>query len=77
MSERVFIAVDHDVCIGVGRCEELEPNAVDLGDNPVSTPRPGIALTRERAEKLVKSCPSGAVSIAGPAPDDAPLAEPA
>jgi ferredoxin len=75
--KKVFIAIDHDVCIGVGRCEELEPNAVDLGDNPVSTPRPGIALPLERAEIVVKNCPSGAISIAGPAPDDAPLAEPA
>ena len=30
----------------------------------------------ERAEAMVKNCPSGAISIAGPAPDDAPVAEP-
>ena len=48
--DKVFIAIDPDVCVGVGKCEELEPNAVDLGDNSVSSPRPGIALTRERAE---------------------------
>jgi ferredoxin len=74
---KVFIAIDQDVCVGVGRCEELEPNAVELGNNPTSSPLPGIALTQERAEILVKNCPSGAISIAGPAPDDAPLAEPA
>lgn len=73
--EKVFITIDQDVCIGVGKCEELEPNAVELGDSAVSTPLPGIALTRERAEALVKNCPSGAISIAGPAPDDTPLAE--
>jgi ferredoxin len=75
--DKVFISIDHDVCVGVGKCEELEPNAVELGDSAVSTPLPGIALTTERAERLVKNCPSGAISIAGPAPDDAPLAEPA
>ena len=75
--DKVFIAIDQDVCVGVGKCEELEPHAVDLGDSAVSSPRPGIALTRERAERLVKNCPSGAISIAGEAPDDAELAEPA
>jgi ferredoxin len=74
---KVFIAIDQDICVGVGKCEELEPNAVDLGNNAVSTPLPGIALTLERAERLVKSCPSGAISIAGDAPEDAELAEPA
>jgi ferredoxin len=74
--DKVFIAIDQDLCVGVGKCEELEPDAVDLGDNPVSSPRPGIALTPERAERLVKNCPSGAISIAGPAPDDAPVPEP-
>ena len=76
MGEKVFIAIDPDICVGVGKCEELEPNAVDLGNNPVSTPLPGIALPLERAEAMVKNCPSGAISIAGPAPDDAQLAEP-
>ena len=73
--DKVFIAIDPDICVGVGKCEELEPDAVDLGDNAISTPLPGIALTVERAERLVKNCPSGAISIAGPAPDDAPLPE--
>ena len=76
MGDKVFIAIDADVCVGVGKCEELEPNAVELGDSAVSQPLPGIALTRERAETIVKNCPSGAISIAGPAPDDAQLAEP-
>lgn len=74
---KVFIRIDEDVCIGVGRCEELEPNAVELGDDGVSRPLPDVALTQERAERLCRECPSGAISIAGPAPDDAPLAEPA
>ena len=72
---KVLIAIDQDRCVGVVRCEELEPNAVELGDNPVSTPVPGLALPVERAERLVKNCPSGAISVAGPAPDDTPVAE--
>jgi ferredoxin len=75
--DKVFITIDQDMCVGVGKCEELEPGAVELGDRGVSEPLPGVALTRERAEALVKNCPSGAISIAGPAPDDAPLADPA
>ena len=70
---KVFIQIDQDVCIGVGRCEELEPDAVELGDDGVSRPLEGIALTQERADKLCTNCPSGAISIAGPAPDDAPV----
>ncbi len=73
----VFVAIDADVCIGIGKCEELEPNAVDLGDDGISRPREGIALPRERAEKIVKRCPSGAISIVGDAPDAAPVADPA
>jgi ferredoxin len=73
----VFIEIDADVCIGIGKCEELEPNAVDLGDDGISRVRAGIALPRERAEKIVKRCPSGAISITGDAPGDAPVADPA
>jgi ferredoxin len=46
---KVFIAIDPDVCIGVGKCEELEPYAVELGEDGISRPLPGIALPRERA----------------------------
>lgn len=72
---KVFIHIDQDICIGVGKCEELEPNAVELGDDGISAPLPGIALTEERAERVCTNCPSGAITVAGPAPDDAPLAE--
>ena len=74
---KVLIAIDPDVCIGVGKCEELEPNAVELGDDGVSHPLPGVGLPQERAEVICKRCPSGALTIAGPAPDDMPEAEPA
>ena len=74
---KVFVQIDPDVCIGVGKCEELEPNAVELGDDGISRPLPGVALPQERAEAIVKNCPSGAISIAGSAPEDAPEADPA
>jgi ferredoxin len=74
---KVFVAIDADVCIGVGKCEELEPNAVELGDDGISRPLPGIALPQERAERICKTCPSGALTIAGPAPDDTSEAAPA
>ncbi len=67
----VFIEIDPDICIGVGKCEELEPNAVELGDDSISRPLPGVALPEERAKRLCTNCPSGAISIAGPAPDSA------
>lgn len=72
----VFIAIDADICIGIGKCEELEPGAVELGDDGISRVNEGIALPLDRAERLVKRCPSGAITIAGEAPDDAPVAGP-
>lgn len=57
--------------MGVGKCEELEPDAVEIGNDSVSRPREGIALPEARAERLCTNCPSGAISIAGPAPDSA------
>jgi ferredoxin len=70
---KVFVHIDENVCVGVGKCEELEPNAVELGDDGVSRPLPGIALTQERADTICTRCPSGAISIAGPAPENAPV----
>jgi ferredoxin len=67
----VFITIDPDVCVGVGKCEELEPDAVELGDDGVSRPLEGVALPEDRADRLCTNCPSGAISIAGPAPDSA------
>jgi ferredoxin len=72
---KVFVHIDPDVCVGVGRCEDVEPNAVELGDDGISRPLPRIALPQERAEVICNNCPSGAISIAGPAPDDAPVAD--
>jgi ferredoxin len=74
---KVLIAIDEDTCVGIGRCEQLEPNAVALGDDAVSRPLAGVALPRERAEALCSNCPSGAISIVGEAPGDVPEAAPA
>ena len=51
----VFIEIDENICIGVGKCEEVEPNAVELGDDGVSRPLPGIALPEDRAETICKT----------------------
>ena len=52
----VFVEIDDDICVGVGKCEDLEPNAVELGDDGLSRPLPGVALPQERAEAICKNC---------------------
>jgi ferredoxin len=59
----VGIAIDQGRCVGIGRCEELEPDAVEVGGDARSSPRSGVMLPRARAEALRSECPTGAISI--------------
>lgn len=60
------IAVDCDLCIGCGLCEETCPDVFDVGDDGCSrvlgeSPDPILyGDVREAAEE----CPTGAISIA-------------
>jgi ferredoxin len=64
MTDTVRVLVDSNVCIGSGTCEALQPAAFRVGDD-------GIAVVlmdevdAEAALDAVRSCPSGAISIAG------------
>lgn len=62
--ELVPMAIDDDLCIGVGQCELLEPEVFRLDDDEgrahlINDGR----LPRDRAETVVDKCPSGAISI--------------
>ncbi len=59
----VDLEIDDGICMGIGVCVDTEPDAVILGEEGVSRPVEGVRLPRERAEKLCKLCPSGAISI--------------
>ena len=59
----VHVRVDEHVCIGIGVCVESEPDAFLLGDDGVAHVLPGKALPRDRAERVCRGCPSGAISI--------------
>lgn len=61
----VGLVIDEAVCIGIGVCVDTEPDAVVLGEDGVSRPAEGVQLPRERAERLCKLCPSGAIAIRG------------
>ena len=65
----VLIVIDHSRCVGIGRCEDLEPDAVELREDGWSYPRPGVKLPRSRAERLRCECPSQAIAIEEPTTD--------
>ena len=60
----VGLAVDATVCIGIGRCEMLEPDAFMVSDDAIAEVDPETRFTRVRANEIVMECPSGAISIA-------------
>ncbi len=58
------VVVDQDKCVGVGKCEMLEPEAMEVDeDTAIASMIEGTALPLERAQKLVTECPSSAISI--------------
>lgn len=60
----VRVLVDENICIGIGLCVEREPDAFELGDDAISRPVDGVWLSLERAERVCRECPSGAISVA-------------
>lgn len=60
----VRVAIDGDVCIGVGQCELLEPDVFELDEDEGLAHTKGEAmLPADRAAVVVDKCPSGAISI--------------
>ncbi len=60
----VRVAVDDDLCIGIGQCEMLEEDTFLIDDDTaVSVVIRSGMLPLNRAEKVIDSCPGGAISI--------------
>jgi ferredoxin len=57
------VAVDRDICVGIGQCEMLEPTVFFIDDEAISTVVDGATLDLDRARAVVERCPSGAISI--------------
>ncbi len=74
----VRLALDVDVCIGVGQCELLAPDVFRLDDDEGTSALVGSPwVAAAQAELLVDKCPSGAIALADPAARaDAPDPEP-
>jgi ferredoxin len=68
-ADSVELSVDADVCVGIGSCISAEPDAFELLDEGFSRALPGVRIPRDRAERVIADCPSGAISMA--AEDDA------
>jgi ferredoxin len=62
----VTLVVDDDLCVGIGRCEQLEPEAIQVQEDGLAHPTP-VQLLRARAQELCDQCPAAAISIAEPA----------
>ena len=63
---RVRLTVDEAVCIGAGQCEMLESETFLLDDDTAISAVVGTGeLPRDRAEKVIDRCPSGAIAIDG------------
>ena len=60
----VQVAIDPDICIGVGACVAAEPDTFDFTEDGTSKVLPGALLPRDRAEEVCDGCPSGAISLA-------------
>ncbi|MEE9415342.1 MAG: aldehyde dehydrogenase family protein [Acidimicrobiales bacterium] len=64
MSEQLRVVVDEHRCVGVGKCEMLEPDLMEIDDETaIAAMAPDSHLSAGRAAKLVEECPSGAISI--------------
>ncbi|MBJ7249058.1 MAG: ferredoxin [Thermoleophilia bacterium] len=59
---KVFITIDPDTCVGIGKCEEIAEEAVELGDDGISHVT-GVAVDMDVARALCDGCPTGAISI--------------
>ncbi len=65
MTDQIRLVVDADVCVGIGQCEMLEPDVFEYDDEAgLASAKDGATLPRDRADAVVKACPSGAISIA-------------
>jgi ferredoxin len=65
--ELVNVAIDADICVGVGACVAAEPGTFEPTDEGTSAVRPDARLPRERAELVCGGCPTGAIAIEEPA----------
>lgn len=64
-TELVTMTVNQDVCIGSGQCEMLEEETFLVDDDTVIAGVIGSAmLPLDRAQKVIDTCPTQAISIA-------------
>ena len=54
--------IGQTTCVGIGKCEEIAEDAVELGDDGVSHVT-GVAVDEDVARNLCDSCPTGAISL--------------
>jgi ferredoxin len=68
------VTVDHDVCVGTGRCVADAPNAFELDEDQHSRPLPAAEeLGDDELLVIARNCPTGAIVLTGADGKDIPL----
>jgi ferredoxin len=63
------VTIDPELCIGSGTCVHLAPGAFALDDDGVADAIDPDAVPDDRLHRAARSCPTGAISVEKPAPD--------
>lgn len=59
----VELYVDDSICVGMGRCEVVEPDVFEIDDDAISQVIGESAFTAERAKAVMFECPTGAIKM--------------
>lgn len=59
----VELYVDDTICVGMGRCEVVEPDVFEIDDDAISQVIGVSSFTAERAKVVMFECPTGAIKI--------------
>lgn len=57
----VELYVDDTICVGMGRCEVVEPNVFEIDDDAISQIVGAANFTEDRAKAVMFECPTGAI----------------
>lgn len=75
-TEMVLVTVDEEKCIGAGQCEMLEEDTFYVDDDTVIAKVIGTGmLERSRANLIVETCPSQAISIVEASAQESPVGD--
>lgn len=57
----VELYIDDTICVGMGRCEVVEPDVFEIDDDAISQVIGAARFTEDRAKAVMFECPTGAI----------------